>query len=81
MNIIKGVYSKNIQSSRDFELLILENAVDSYMGIDLTLLSLEEKQNLSSEIDRHMLFMKPFVKSGFRKFLKSKMTITKESKL
>ena len=74
MRIVKGEYFKDEKNSREVELMVFEDDLLHLKGIDLTTLSVKEKEKvleLNQEFENQM---KPFLK-GFRHLKKQKLKV------
>lgn len=78
MKLFKFDYTKKDGSKSEREVMVLHSA-DSYVdGVDFTHLTEKEKTQVMSIQLQYELEMKPFMKKGFRRFLKEGMAITHE---
>ena len=75
MKIISGVYQKEGTDARKFKVLVLESNTTDIKGIDLSLLSEENEENIKQEMMRHELEMKKHMKA-FRHFKREKIRNT-----
>ncbi len=76
MKIIKGSYEKK-DGHREFELCVFNRTESNISGIDLSLLSPEDKDHvleLSKFFDN---LFEPYIKKAFRKFSIKKMSVEK----
>jgi len=70
MKVLTGVYNKKDGSKRNVNLLVLENNQNHVSGIDIELLSQEEKAELKKLNDDYWNNIKKFMGVSYRQFIK-----------
>lgn len=74
MKVLKGNYLKKDGSNRDVNLLILEKNDSSVSGIDIGLLSEEDRSEVKKITDEYWTKINKYMKECYRCFIKENFT-------
>lgn len=68
------IYESQDGTKKDKEVYVLNSGTDFLVGIDVNVLTENEKETLTTLVDQFEENLKPFIKRAFRRFTSSKIT-------